>query len=136
MNITNKAQRKLKKVVKQFRLILAVSLLYIILGSLAYHKLEGWQWIDSIYFSVVSLTTVGYGDITPVTNGGKIFTMFYLVFGIGIFGAFINNILKSRVAKRTLRSYEKHIVNSVEDSIEKEFKQQQTKKKKRWYKLS
>jgi voltage-gated potassium channel Kch len=135
MQITQKAHRKLKKLVKQFRLILLMSIVYVVAGSFAYHKLEDWSWLDSIYFSVVSLTTVGYGDITPATSEGKIFTMFFLVFGIAIFGTFISNILKSRVAKKTLRSYEKHIVDSVEESIEKEFQHHQnsSEKKARWY---
>ncbi|HRV76438.1 MAG: two pore domain potassium channel family protein [Candidatus Nomurabacteria bacterium] len=124
MSVSKKAQVKLKRLIKQFRIILAVSIVYIIAGSYFYHLFEDWRWLDSIYFSVVSLTTVGYGDVSPVTDGGKIFTMFYLIFGIAIFGAFINNILKSRVAKRTLKSYEEHIVHSVEDSIEKEFEKQ------------
>lgn len=134
MSISKKAEIKLKKLIKQFRLILVASIVYIATGSYFYHLLEGWRWLDSVYFSVVSLTTVGYGDISPVTDGGKIFTMFYLIFGIAIFGAFINNILKSRVAKRTLKSYENHIVHSVEDSIEKEFNQQEKKEsKKHWF---
>jgi voltage-gated potassium channel Kch len=108
------SERKLKKIIKQFRLIMAISILYIATGSLFYHFVERWYWLDSLYFSVVSLTTVGYGDITPETNAGKIFTMFYLIVGIGIFGAFINNILKSRIAKRALKTYENHITKSVE----------------------
>ena len=113
-DISSLAHRKLKRLVKQFRIIFAVSALYVVIGSHAYHLIEGWSWLDSIYFSIVSLTTVGYGDISPVTTGGKIFTMFYLVIGIAIFGAFISNILKSRVAKRTLKHYEDHITHSVE----------------------
>lgn len=114
MSLTTKSHIKLKRLIKQFRLILAASLIYILTGSYFYHLIEDWRWIDSFYFSVVSLTTVGYGDISPVTDTGKIFTMFYLIFGIAIFGAFINNILKSRMAKRTLKHYEQHIARSIE----------------------
>lgn len=112
-------ERKIKRFIKQFRLIFLMVVLYISTGSLFYHFFEGWHWLDSMYFSVVSLTTVGYGDITPATTEGKVFTMFYLIFGIGIFGAFISNILRSRVAKKALNSYERHIEHEVEKVVEK-----------------
>ena len=51
-------------------------------------------YIDCLYFSVITLTTIGYGDIAPETTGGKIFTMFYIVVGIGIILSFINTIYK------------------------------------------
>lgn len=39
---------------------------------------------ESMWFAIVSLTTVGYGDITPITTGGRIFTSFILFLGLGI----------------------------------------------------
>ena len=57
-----------------------------------YHYLEGWSYIDSLYFSVVTLTTVGYGDFTPQTDAGKLFTVFYIIIGIGIIFAFVNTV--------------------------------------------
>lgn len=98
---------KLKDLIKQFRIILAVTTIYVITGSIFYYYVEGWSKLDSVYFSVVSLTTVGYGDVTPDTDAGKIFTMFYLIFGVGIFGAFINNLLRSRVARHQKRQQNK-----------------------------
>lgn len=62
------------------------------IGSVAYHFLEGWTWIDSLYFSVITLTTIGYGDFTPVTDGGKIFTIIYIIVGVGIILNFINTL--------------------------------------------
>jgi hypothetical protein len=62
------------------------------LGTIMYRFLEKWDWIDCIYFSVVTLTTVGYGDIAPATTGGKIFTIFYIIMGLGIILNFIEII--------------------------------------------
>jgi hypothetical protein len=54
-------------------------------SALVYMLLEGWSFLDAVYFCVVSMSTVGYGDFSPHTALGKIFTIFYLLIGIGIF---------------------------------------------------
>lgn len=74
----------------EYRELILITLLLIGFGSTAYHYLEGWSWIDSVYFSVVTLTTVGYGDLTPQTDGGKLFTIVYIILGIGMILGFIN----------------------------------------------
>lgn len=61
-------------------------------GAAFYHRVEGWPWVDAFYFCVVSLTTVGYGDLSPTTTIGKIFTMVYLLIGLGILAGFIGII--------------------------------------------
>jgi voltage-gated potassium channel Kch len=54
-------------------------------GAVAMMLLEGWSFIDALYFAIVSMATVGYGDLSPETTAGKLFTMGFLVIGIGIF---------------------------------------------------
>jgi voltage-gated potassium channel len=61
-------------------------------GTLVYHWLEGWNYLDSLYFCVVSLATVGYGDYTPSTPTAKIFTIFYIINGIAILLALFDRI--------------------------------------------
>jgi potassium channel subfamily K len=52
-----------------------------------------WTWTDAVYFSVCSLTTVGYGDLFPQTDEGKIFTCVYVYFGIGIISAALGYLI-------------------------------------------
>jgi voltage-gated potassium channel len=59
------------------------------LGTWFYWRVEGWSLLDSLFFSITTLTTVGYGDHVPVTPAGKIFTIFYIITGIGILSGFI-----------------------------------------------
>ncbi|MFZ2153682.1 MAG: potassium channel family protein [Candidatus Moraniibacteriota bacterium] len=74
---------------KKYRSIVSVTLGMLISGTIVFHFLEGWRWLDSFYFCVITLATVGYGDLTPKTDLGKIATIFYIISGIGIFLAFI-----------------------------------------------
>ncbi len=47
-----------------------------------YRYLEGWDWLDSFYFVVITLTTIGYGDLTPTRDISKLITIFYGLNGV------------------------------------------------------
>ena len=59
-----------------------VSLLAI--GTISYHFLEKWTWIDALYFTVATLTTVGYGDLHPTSEMSRLFTIFFILVGVSI----------------------------------------------------
>jgi len=81
-------------------------LLLIISSSIFYSLVEKWSFLDSIYFSVNTLATVGFGDFTPRTSAGKIFTIFYIIIGIGIFAVFISSI-GEKITERRAKLIEK-----------------------------
>ena len=58
-------------------------------GTVFFRSVEDLSWLDSVYFTVVTLTTVGYGDISPTTGAGKVFTIFYLIIGVGVLVSFV-----------------------------------------------
>lgn len=78
-------------------------LIQLLLGAVFYRQVEDWSWVDSFYFCVASLTTVGYGDLTPTTDEGKIFTMVYLVTGIGLFVSFGAHVARELLDERAKR---------------------------------
>jgi voltage-gated potassium channel len=65
--------------------IIALFIVCVVVGVVFYHYVEGFTAIDAIYFTIMTLTTVGYGDITPHTDIGKLFTAVYALTGIGVF---------------------------------------------------
>lgn len=73
---------------------------YFTLGSFAYSYFEAWSTLDSVYFMVVTSTTVGYGDISPESASGRLFTCAYSLVGITLVLAaiapFIDWILRAR----------------------------------------
>ncbi len=74
---------------RDFRNLCVWLLAIILLGSWFYARVEGWTLLDSVYFSITTLTTVGYGDFYPHTAAGKIFTIFYILVGIGMLSGFV-----------------------------------------------
>ena len=74
---------------RDFRNLFLWLLAIIALGSWFYARVEHWTLLDAFYFSITTLTTVGFGDFAPQTAAGKIFTIFYLLVGIGLLSGFI-----------------------------------------------
>ncbi len=77
---------------REYRGLLIASGLIVIVGTVFYHFVEGWNWLDSLYFSTITLTTIGYGDFAPQTDAGKIFTIIYIAIGVGLILTFINTV--------------------------------------------
>ena len=77
---------------REYRDLLYTTAIILTIGTFSYHHIEGWGYIDSLYFSVVTLTTIGFGDFTPQTDLGKIFTIIYIIMGIGVILTFINTL--------------------------------------------
>jgi hypothetical protein len=67
---------------RRTRPVLIYVAVLVLIGAVLYHWLEGWDWVDSFYFVVITLTTIGYGDFSPTTPLTKIITIFYGINGI------------------------------------------------------
>jgi voltage-gated potassium channel Kch len=83
-----------------FRGLFTLAVLVIFFGAWFYHVREGWSWLDSFYFTIVTLTTAGYGDLSPQTAVGKLFTMLYIVLGLSIISSFIVLLAERQQANR------------------------------------
>ncbi len=70
----------------------------VLTGTIFYWRFEDWTLIEALYFSVVTLTTVGYGDLAPTSEGTQIFTIIYILTGFGVLVA-----LLTAVAQQYLR---------------------------------
>lgn len=102
---------------KEYRAGLLWLGLLLLVGMIFYRQVEGWEWLDALYFSVVTLSTVGYGDMSPTTPISKIFTMVYILMGLSIFASFAGMLVKERgerYKERTDKAQEKKADNKDE----------------------
>ena len=77
---------------QQFMSLARLTLVAISSGTVFYWLVEHLRFLDALYFSVTTLATVGYGDYAPKTDAGKIFTIFYVLIGVGILLAFLTTV--------------------------------------------
>src|SRR5436853_6958199 len=84
----------------EFRSIALMVLALLAAGTAFYTNVEGWNPLDALYFSVITLATVGYGDLVPHTSAGKIFTMVHLMLGVGLIVAFRERLASAKAARR------------------------------------
>jgi hypothetical protein len=78
------------------RPIFIYAVLLIGVGATLFHWLEGWNWLDSFYFVVITLTTIGYGDFSTTTPATKLITIFYGLNGVILLLMFFDVIRQAR----------------------------------------
>jgi voltage-gated potassium channel len=91
----------------RFRLKIYAGILLIILtfGIVGIHIAEGRSLFDALYFGIVTIATVGYGDIHPTTVTGKIITLFMIIGGVGTFLGVVANATELILSRRENQIY-------------------------------
>jgi voltage-gated potassium channel len=76
-------------------------------GTAYYSLVEGWSVTDALYFCAMTLATVGFGDIVPDTAEGKLFTVVYVIAGIGTLVTFFSTLAARTLALQARRIEER-----------------------------
>jgi len=77
--------RHLAPLIVLFKAFVAIWIV-IAFGTVGYHVIEGWPALDSFYMTMITLTTIGFGEIYPLSPQGRIFTVIVIFLGFGIVG--------------------------------------------------
>lgn len=91
----------IKKILGEIVGPLFAILILVLVGAYAFSYYENQSYFESLYFVVVSLSTVGLGDVVPVTREGKTVTIIIIVLGISIISLSMSSI-GNRIIKNTL----------------------------------
>lgn len=77
----------------------------ILFGTVGFYFIEGWSLADSLYVTVQTLTTVGYGDVPPHTSGGRFFAVAVMLIGAGGVALFVSTIVQSVVQSELVATF-------------------------------
>ena len=99
----------------EFRGLFLLVILLLVGGTIFYSQAEGWSLLDSLYFSVITLTTVGYGDLYPTTAASKVFTILYVFIGLGIILAFLNAVGERALERHRIKDSPKDKTQSTRE---------------------
>ncbi len=94
-----------------YRVLLGLAGLIVGSGTVFFHFVEGWSWIDAYFFTVITISTVGYGQLVPATVIGKLGTTVLIALGIGVVAVALNffgsELVSARVAQLERRKKKK-----------------------------
>lgn len=77
---------------KRILYAIAVVASVILAGTVGYRLIEGWSWFDGLYMTIITLSTIGYGEVHELTEAGRVFTLMLIVFGLVVFGYLISSL--------------------------------------------
>ena len=81
-------------------IVVLFSVLLVALGTVGYMLIENWSMLDSLYMTVITLSTIGYGEVHAVSQTGRIFTLVLIFLGVGFFLYVIGNVVQFLVEGR------------------------------------
>lgn len=101
------------------KIVLALSLMVMVLlfGVLGYKLISDFTWIEAIYMTIITVTTVGFSEVRPLDANAKIFTVFLIVTSVFIFGFAISVVSEYILGRNSLAMLKKKKVKKQIDSL-------------------
>lgn len=91
----------------QARAVFIFVIIMLVSGTIFFAEVEHWHWVDALWYCVMTLATVGTGDLTPHTDFGKLFSIVYIFMGIGTFLAAVRIIAQHALDQSEESPFEK-----------------------------
>jgi voltage-gated potassium channel len=92
--------REQPKVLNEVIILLVLIVLFLSLGTAGYSLIEGWRVFDSLYMTVITLAGVGYQEVHPLSDAGRIFTIIIILLGLGVVAVFFTTITQLVVQRQ------------------------------------
>ncbi len=74
----------MKAVLPNLRLVFLALVALVLVGIIGFHYLEGWTWFEGFYMVLTTITTIGYGEVHPLSHAGRLFNTFIIIAGVGL----------------------------------------------------
>jgi voltage-gated potassium channel len=87
-----KRLQRIAKVINRFRVALMLMASAVGIGTTGYMIIEGYTWFEAYYMTVITLASVGFSEVHPLSDAGRLFTSLLIIFNIGLFAYAISTI--------------------------------------------
>ena len=94
---------------RKFFIAALLSMLSLLIGVLGFSIVEGYSFLDSLYMTAITISTVGYKEVQPLSENGKLFVVIYIMMNIGIF-TYVVSIITTYVFEGELNKIYRHIM--------------------------
>ena len=74
-----------------------LGVIIVLTGVVGYWVIEGWSPLEALYMTIITVATIGYGEVRPLTAAGRVFTLFIIVFGVGNTAYLVGQLTKAMV---------------------------------------
>lgn len=106
---------------QQLLIILGLLLLVVVIGTVGFMLIEQWPAIDALYMTMITLSTVGFGEIQPLSDVGRLFTILLIILGVGVFAfafsSVAENVLTARLGRRWTRRRALRQIEKLRDHV-------------------
>jgi hypothetical protein len=83
------------KILPNLKLVFGALVALMLVGVAGFHFLEGWPWFDGFYMVLTTITTIGYGELHPLSPVGRIFNSFIIITGVGLVLLFFGGVTQA-----------------------------------------
>lgn len=109
----------MKPALRRFALVIVLTSGLLIFGTLSFHFVEGWSFFDGFYMTLMTLTTVGYGEVHPLSTAGRVVASALMMGGVlAVFisiGVLVDIIIKLELADRFGRKRRQQMIEKLSD---------------------
>lgn len=121
-SITNIALVRINKKLHRLFWVTSLFILSVLVGILGFMFVEGWTLVESFYMTVITIGTVGFAEVHPLSEAGRVFTSFFIIFNLGVFALFasvvtsylfegeLRDVLSNYITTRKVQKLNQHVI--------------------------
>src|SRR5579872_72514 len=106
-----------RRLIRRIVLVAGLMALVLLIGTIGFAIIEGYSLFDAFYMTLITITTVGYQELKPLSQVGRIFNSFLILFGVSIvafaFGAITQTIIEMELGDRLNKRRTKRMIDSL-----------------------
>ena len=102
-------------------IVIAAILAIIIVGTVGYTLIDGWGLLDSLYMTVITVFTVGFGEVHPLSRAGQIFTLLLIIGGVGTILYGIGRMVEFAIDGQVSGMFRRRAVRRQVDKLDAHF---------------